>query len=40
MKIVTRKTTLKTFVSHTGLRQTVEDLDDLEKYWAKATSNT
>ena len=27
------------FVSHTGLRQTVKKLDDLEKYWANATSN-
>ena len=26
-------TTLKTFVSHTGLGQTLEKLDNLEKYW-------
>ena len=27
-------TTLKSFVSHTGLQQTLKKLDDLEKYWA------
>ena len=27
-------TTLKTFVSHTGLQETLKKLDDLEKYWA------
>ena len=32
-------TTLKSFVSHTGLWQTLEKLDDLEKYWANATCN-
>ena len=32
-------TTLKSFVSHTGLWQTLEKLDDLEKYRANATSN-
>ena len=26
-------TTLKTFVSHNGLQQTLKKLDDLEKYW-------
>ena len=38
-KLSLETTTLKTLVGHTGLRQTVEKLDDLEKYWAHATSN-
>ena len=29
----------KSFVSYTGLRETLEKLDDLEKYWANATCN-
>ena len=33
------QTTLKAFVSHTGLPQTVEKFDGLERYWANATSN-
>ena len=33
-------TTLKSFVSHTGLWETLEKLDDLEKYWANATCNS
>ena len=32
-------TTLKSFVSHTGLWQTFEWLDELEKYWANAAFN-
>ena len=32
-------TILKSFVSHTGLRQTLEKLDDLQKYWADASCN-
>ena len=32
-------TRLKTFICHTGLPQTPEKLDDLEKYWASNTSN-
>ena len=32
-------TTLKSFVSHTGLWQTLKKLDDLGKYWANATCN-
>ena len=32
-------TAVKTFVINTDLRQTVEKLDDLEKYWGNATSN-
>ena len=32
--------TLKTFLKYAGLRQTVQKLDDLEKHWAKATSNS
>ena len=32
-------TTLKSFKTHTGLWQTLEKLDELEKYWVNATSN-
>ena len=32
-------TTRETLVSDSGLRQTLEYLDDLEKYWTNATSN-
>ena len=32
-------TTLKSFVSHTSLTETLEKLNDLEKYWANATCN-
>ena len=32
MKIVSRNKTLKSFVSHPGLGQTLEKLDDVEKY--------
>ena len=32
-------TTLKMFVSHTGLWELLEKFDDLEKYWANATGN-
>ena len=33
------KITLKTFVVHAGVWQTLEELDDMEKCWANATNN-
>ena len=39
-KLLLGTTTLKSFVSHTGLWQTLEKPDDLEKYWANATCNS
>ena len=38
MEIVTRNNNTETFVNHTGLWQTLEKREDLEKYLANATS--
>ena len=38
-KFYQETTTLKTLVSHTALWETVEKLDDLEKYWTNAANN-
>ena len=35
-KLLLGTATLKRFASYTGLRQTVEKLDELERYWAKS----
>ena len=38
-KLLLGTTTLKSFVSHIGLWETLGELDDLENYWANATCN-
>lgn len=39
MKIFTGSNHTQKFLNHTGLLETVEKLNDLEKYWTKAASN-